>query len=255
MDIAKNIHELKEEGITFLPAVYSQKECENYINLCEKTVELFKNKGTKLDPKTQVIQNPFRHNTLFIELVYNKILDEVLSKLIDEDYILINSNIINRKLKPEINTGGFTLGNDWHTDSRYVGGVRLEKGFSYIAIIMFNDFTTENGATLYVPKSHLKREKPERNANYEAKQMLGKAGTMVIFDSGLWHKAGASTNNNRWSTYNYYGPWFVKPYFRYPEMLGQEYGKKLNKNLRRLLHYTSTPPLNEEEGSYTVIRE
>lgn len=120
---------------------------------------------------------------------------------------------------------------------------------------MLNDFTTENGATLYIPSSHFRRGIPERNKNYNCKKMLGKTGTIVIFDSGLWHKGGESTYNDRWSMYSYYGPWFVKPYFRFPEMLGQRFGKKLNKPLRRLFHYTSTPPLNEEERKHTVIKE
>ena len=78
---------------------------------------------------------------------------------------------------------------------------------------------------------------------------------MEIFDSGLWHRGGDATHNDRWSMYSYYGPWFVKPYFRFPEMLGEKFGKKLSKPLRRLLHYTSTPPLNEDERRHTVIKE
>ena len=35
----------------------------------------------------------------------------------------------------------------------------------------------------------------------------------------------------------------------------EKFGKKLNKPLRRLFHYTSTPPLNEEERKYTVVKE
>ena len=45
---------------------------------------------------------------------------------------------------------------------------------------------------------------------------------MIIFDSGLWHKGGKSTNKSRWTIFNYYGPWWMKPYFSYDKMLGKK---------------------------------
>ena len=54
---------------------------------------------------------------------------------------------------------------------------------------------------------------------------------MLIFDSGLWHKAGGGTNReDRWSICNYYGPWWMKPYFRFTDILGTRRMKKLNYN-------------------------
>ena len=32
-------------------------------------------------------------------------------------------------------------------------------------------------------------------------------------DSGMWHKAGKSSNNSRWSIFSIYTGWFVKPYY------------------------------------------
>ena len=54
--------------------------------------------------------------------------------------------------------------------------------------------------------------------------------------------------------YSYYGPWYQKPYYRFPEMLGEKFGKETNKHLRRLFHYNSTPPLADEnnESASTV---
>ena len=80
------------------------------------------------------------------------------------------------------------------------------------------------------------------------KQILGKAGTIAIIDAGLWHKAGKVSTSNRWGLYSYYGPWFVKPYYRFPDMLGNQFPKRLRRrfngsikeNVLRLLHYHST---------------
>ena len=46
----------------------------------------------------------------------------------------------------------------------------------------------------------------------------------------------------------------MKPYYRYPEMLGNKLGDELTPQLRQILHYESTPPLNEEERMATLTR-
>ena len=257
MNIKKKVSELTKYGVTFLPNMLSKKKCQEYIDISSALVNKFIKKKKPISPNCQLIENPYRHNLKYLDLIYNKTVDQILTKVLDDSYILINSNIINRKWRDDVPTNGKgnMIGDTWHTDSRYLAGKRLDKGFSFIAITMFDDFTTENASTLYIPSSHVRRGVPERKKNYKCKRILGKAGTMVIFDSGLWHRGGDATHNDRWSMYSYYGPWFVKPYFRFPEMLDEKFGKKLSKPLRRLLHYTSTPPLNEDERRHTVIKE
>ena len=71
-----------------------------------------------------------------------------------------------------------------------------------------------------------------------------KRGNTVIFDSGLWHKGGKSTNKSRWSIFNYYGPWWMKPYYLFDQMLGKKKLNNLNTDLKRMLHVYSTPPKN-----------
>ena len=57
--------------------------------------------------------------------------------------------------------------------------------------------------------------------------MVGSAGDLLIFDCGMWHRAGDPSEKNRWGLFSFYGPWFMKPYFAFPEMLGTERGKGL----------------------------
>jgi hypothetical protein len=49
-------------------------------------------------------------------------MDEILKRVIDEDYVLISANAVNRSV----------VGDNprWHTDSRVIGGRRLDWGFS-----------------------------------------------------------------------------------------------------------------------------
>ena len=83
------------------------------------------------------------------------------------------------------------------------------------------------------------------------KQILGEQGTVVIFDTGLWHRAGTPSRKfSRWSIFALYGPWFMKPYYDFPNMFKKNC--KLSKNLKKLLHFNSVPPKNELERTNTL---
>ena len=126
--------------------------------------------------------------------------------MIDDDYVLVACNAINRSLGEE-NPNSVNVGQNWHTDSRYVGEENATRCFS--VVVMLDDFTKENGATSYVPNSHLRLDRPDRDGNFSETQITGKAGDVIIFDSGIWHKGGKSTNQKRWGVFNLYGPWLL----------------------------------------------
>ncbi len=61
------------------------------------------------------------------------------------------------------------------------------------SIWLLDDFTPENGATRVVPGSHLSASMPHQKmadptrAHPDEEQILGPAGTVVIFNSHMWH--------------------------------------------------------------------
>jgi ectoine hydroxylase-related dioxygenase (phytanoyl-CoA dioxygenase family) len=58
-----------------------------------------------------------------------------------------------------------------------------------------DDFTRQNGATWVVPKSQQKTEPPSEDAiDASAIPVECPAGSMIVFDSTLWHAAGANTS-------------------------------------------------------------
>ena len=255
MNIKAKINELKKNGVVILPNVLSKKECENYISIFEKITKKLEKSKKSVFLTCQLIDNPFRHEKKLINLMYDKQQDKMFSNLLDKDYVLISSTLVNRKLRPGFAEGKRCVsGANWHSDSRYLNNRRLEKGFGYVTVTMFNDFTNGNSATLYVPKSHNRRDKPNRYGNYSSKPLLGKAGSVAILDSGIWHKAGNASKNNRWGMFNYYGPWFMKPYFDFPKMMGKSFARQISKPLQKLLHYNSKPPINEFQRTNTVTK-
>ena len=254
--ITKNISDLKKNGITYLKNIIPVKDCKKYIKEFEKTTKFFEKKHKHLGNKGQVLQNYFIYNKKLLNLLHLKPVDALLKKLIDKNYVLISTSLTNRFKRNNKKSSNLHLedhGGKWHHDSRVIGNKRLDKGFGYIAIIMFDEFEEDNGCTLYVDKSHLIRNRqPKKNKNYKHKKILGKPGTVAIIDTALWHKSGEPSDlKTRWSIFSYYGPWFMKPYFDFPTMMSKKY-KNIDKKIKKILHFNSIPPENELKGVYTL---
>jgi|TARA_B110000027_G_scaffold44492_1_gene48951 ectoine hydroxylase-related dioxygenase (phytanoyl-CoA dioxygenase family) len=255
MNIKKHVTEINKNGFSIIKKIFTKNECEEYIQKCENLLKslLKRNQVNTFSAEAQDIDNPFQYDSFFFKQVYFKKIDKLLKILLDENYVLINSNLINRRkfYHPKINNTTSRAA-EWHTDSRYLGGKRLSKGLSYIVYVALEDFSIENGGTCYIPGSHLTTKIPKRNANYKHKVLSLKRGNMIIFDSGLWHKGGESTNKSRWTIFNYYGPWWMKPYYSFDQMLGKNKLKNLNTDLKKMLHYYSKPPKNSRIRTNTL---
>ena len=241
---ARNVEDLRESGLTVMPGAYSKADCARFGEKCQRIV-----KGAAAD--TQNIWNFFRHDPDLFALVTNEPMDAILQAVMGEDYTLTAANIINRQ---QVGVSKAHYATSWHTDSRYVGEERLDKGLCYSVLIMLDDFSADNGATHYIPFTHKDRTKPERDGDYEHKVLTGEAGTMVIFDSGVWHRGGPSSQRSRWGVFSLYSPWYVKPYFDYPAMMGDQFGQEASPLIQRLLHYSSQPPRDETVRINTLVK-
>ena len=85
---------------------------------------------------------------------------------------------------------GATFQQTFHRDfPRYLGGYVA----SVNVLLTFDEFTARNGGTLVVPGSHQRPDAPDTDYMREASVALEcGAGSMVLFDSTLWHAAGVN---------------------------------------------------------------
>jgi ectoine hydroxylase-related dioxygenase (phytanoyl-CoA dioxygenase family) len=85
-------------------------------------------------------------------------------------------------------------------------------------------FTTTNGATWVVPGTHQQRvpPSPEEIAT-RAHPVECPAGSMILFDSTLWHAAGANTSGrDRLAINHQFTPSFIKQQIDYVRALGDD---------------------------------
>jgi len=235
---------IQKNGLYIFRQVYKKKQRNFYKKILEKITKVRINKKEYIGSyNNRVLWSYFKEDRKLMDLVYIKKIDSILKKLLDKNYVFQCGSAQNRAYDYSNKNNKNKLGTRWHTDSRYLNGKRLEKGFSYLVIIALDDFTSSN-ATTYIPKSHLSTKIPKRNySNKELnklnqKKLIMNAGDVCILDSGIWHKGGKTTNLQRWSIFNVYTGWFVKPYYDYSLM--RKF--KLNKTEKKLLHFNSTPP-------------
>jgi hypothetical protein len=106
-------------------------------------------------------------------------------------------------------------------------------------LVMLDDFTVENGATLLAPRSHLAAELPSDEAfARDACSITGKAGDIVLFDSLVVHRAGLNRSQAaRRALTLCLGRPFMKPQMDWPRFLSPQAAARLTARGRQLLGY------------------
>ena len=116
-------------------------------------------------------------------------------------------------------------------------------------LVMLDDFTEENGATYLLPGSHRMAQPPRDEDFYrDAVRAVAQAGSIVVFNSNLWHAAGPNRSRGprRGLTLAFTRP-FMKQQMDYPRALGYERAASLSPELRQVLGYNARVPTSLDE--------
>jgi ectoine hydroxylase-related dioxygenase (phytanoyl-CoA dioxygenase family) len=128
----------------------------------------------------------------------------------------------------------------FHQDfPRYMNGYLA----SVNIMLALDAFTTENGGTLVVPGTHQRPERPEQSyLDAAAVAVQCPPGSMIVFDSTLWHAAGRNmTTEDRLAVNHQFTRSFFKQQVDYVRALGDE------------LVLTQPPRVQQLLGWYTRV--
>ena len=116
-------------------------------------------------------------------------------------------------------------------------------------LVMLDEFTPENGATFMLTGSHRMADKPSDEAFYaSAERATGPAGSVLVFNSNLWHAGGDNTTDRpRRSVTPMYCRPFMKQQFDYPRVLGYDAGPALSPYARQVVGFNARVPANLDE--------
>lgn len=142
--------------------------------------------------------------------------------------------------------GTLSYAHNIHRDIRtHSGDIRLILN----TLVMLDDFTPENGATWLMSGGQKVVEKPsEEDFAARAEQATGKAGSFLIFDSHIWHRAGVNqTDRHRRSVTPMFSRPFMKQQFDYPRVIGYQNQSKLSETAQQIVGFHSRVPSTLEE--------
>jgi Phytanoyl-CoA dioxygenase (PhyH) len=133
-----------------------------------------------------ILRAALTYDVAFLDVSINSRLLELSSRYLGNEYVLMMQNGL-------INKPGH--GNEqgkYHRDLNYQHWTSSSP-IAMNALLCLDDFTAENGATWVVPATHHLSEFPsETFVVNHSRQVLATAGTFLVLDGMLFHKAGTN---------------------------------------------------------------
>jgi len=139
--------------------------------------------------KTVRINNLLVHDELFWTVPLQSEVLGLAERLLDRELLL--SSLCSLTLGPGQEAQPL------HEDTQQLPLPRPRAPLAINAIWALSNFTADNGATHVVPGSHKQPSSPPYGADIETVQATMEAGSVMLFDSALWHKGGANTTSMR----------------------------------------------------------
>jgi len=247
-----HINNLMKDGYCILPPVINLKKCEFLKEILNTSYLKYKD----LYAKNSNSKHRLNHQD-DEKIVYN-----LQNKHIDFIKMASNKNILDI-VNPYLKTGSYEQGDEviirqmtarnpskdrgfqqLHIDSRIPG---LPFSIMVVATIMIDEFTTLNGATRLIPKSHLLKKYPQNNKLYKSEKIItGEPGSLLLMDGSLWHGGGENhEGSSRWGLLFTYVRWFIKQAFDFTENIPPNIFSRLHIKEKTLLGLNSHPPIDE----------
>lgn len=189
VNVTERVAEIEAQGYTIIPDFVQPKEIAQIRHAFDTEVRITEMRAIGTDTgKTLRAHN-------------------LLAKTRAVDYLFLDPRIralIEGVLGPRVQINVTTLFNILpgetkqflHQDDGLWPIKRPHPHFVCNALIALDDFDLENGATHIVPYSHSWHDRPV-DQSIETLQVTMRAGTMLMWEGGLWHGGGANTSKDR----------------------------------------------------------
>ncbi len=241
-DVDRNLEELTIKGYTQIPnlipqqdlviwrqkidAVYAKQEGDFGRDVLEDMHEL------------DVCRAPLLYDPDFLNIATDVRILAIVKQILGE-YVILNlqNAIINRP-------GTDHHQSAWHQDLAYQNHI-ISRPLAINALIAVDEFSAQTGATHLIPFSH-KLDMLPSDVYIENNQLVLEvpAGTAVLFDSMMFHRAGKNTSQivRRAINHLYTIP-IIKQQYDFPRALANK--DDLDPSVAQLLGFTCQTPMND----------
>ena len=244
---SKNIEEIKRNGFTIYPNAIEPNDLaiirKKIKNIYEIQVdEIGGEENLDIIHDQGFVMSLLSYDNFFVDFaVGNKCLKFADYFLGSYYQLFCQNGVINQS-----NRSSDQIINMWHRDLNYLH-FTTSKPFGINIFFCIDDFTPENGATYMLPGSHRFEEFPGIEfAEQHKVQLEAKAGSALVFDAMIFHRAGRNTSDkSRVTMTNIYTYPFMKQQIDLPYSISDYIGN--NEMKRKILGFENKTLPNVRE--------
>lgn len=212
-NVQQGLQDIQKYGLAIVPAVLSGDALNRTREALYRAADSDRARGREQkfsldyaeDDSNQRVWNVLSRDPLFEDLAFHEIAIAYAKNVLGWPALLgnISANITG--------PGGGEM--VLHADQIFVPEPWCQEPQGINVAWCIDDFTEKNGATRFVPGSHkLNRAPREDEAQIDTVPIEAEAGSIVIFESRVWHKTGNNTSNGQTRAGIF--SWYTKPIYR-----------------------------------------
>jgi ectoine hydroxylase-related dioxygenase (phytanoyl-CoA dioxygenase family) len=235
-------NELKETGICFLRNQIDDSLIEDLRNAVG--VSFLKHRNIQIALNNEIDSDGVALNVFNDDFAYVKLLEKLMELGVIKD---IENNFFKSKfilnsisaLDNKPNSTNFSA--IVHRDIKFFS---KELPIMLNALVLLDDFTVENGATMLLPNSHKIEEKPtDFSFIKNCVRAVGKKGDILLFNSNIWHcSAPNKTNESRRAIPMTFSKSCMKQMLDYTKSIETEVNYNFSDDMKQLLGFDSRVP-------------
>lgn len=237
----QHIEELTINGFSIIENLLSEKELiiarKRLDDVYAKQENEFSENDLRNIKELHVARMPFAYDDYFLNIAVNEKIITVIRKILGNYFVLhLQNGIINMpKLEHQQQS--------WHRDLPYQDFI-ISKPLAISCLFCLDDFNLSTGGTIVLPHTHKSDKMPSQHFIDEfAMNVTAKSGSVLLFDSMLFHKAGYNSSNQiRRGINHIYTSAILKQQINIPASLNGKYSD--DPFLRMILGYDACPPNN-----------
>ena len=253
-DLDKHLEEIKLVGYTILPNVLTSQELDEARVKMERiyqvqVAEIGGRQHLEAIGDTYTAMCLLAYDEFFLTLAIKPAVLGIVEQVLGDYYTLMLQNgIINVPELGDDQTAGY-----WHRDLGYQH-FTSSRPLGITALYCIDDFNVESGGTLVLPASHKAEAFPSQQfVGEHERSITAPAGSVVVFDSMLYHRGGHNRSRNvRRGVNNIYTLPLIKQQISLPSILKGRYRE--DAFLSKFLGYESETDANVDEFRQRRIR-
>jgi ectoine hydroxylase-related dioxygenase (phytanoyl-CoA dioxygenase family) len=214
-DLAQGLRNIAEFGLTIVPDVLSGEALRRSREALYRAAESDRARGREQkfsldyghDDTNQRVWNVLSRDPVFEDMAFHSIAVDYVKAVLGWPALL--SNISANITGP--GGGEMVL----HADQIFVPEPWASEPQGMNIAWCLDDFTEANGATRFVPGSHKLNRAPAPGETPPTVPMEAPAGSIVVFESRVWHKTGDNRTADQLRAGVF--AWYTKPIYRTQE--------------------------------------